>query len=102
MASALTNLVAEYTTQIATISDDLTRLEATYKLEVWAAAVAKLTALQSGVIQTYSIAGRSFTRYNIGDFEATVKSLQADLYRYIYGSISLLDMNTVTGEPTSS
>lgn len=94
--TAISDLDDQWTTEIATISDTLLQKEATYMLERYTAAVQQLASLENNEISSYTIAGRSVTRRNIGEGRSAIESLRRDLWNAVYGTYTLADMNTTT------
>ena len=91
--SAITNLNNSWSDAISTISDPIMQAEATYLLETYIAALSQQTALESNKVQSYSMAGMSFTYRNVGDGRKVVDKAKLDLYRYVYGTDSLIDLS---------
>lgn len=101
MAASSAAMKAAYTTEVAKISDTLLNAEATYTLDRWIEALDKQQQLEANNIISYSVAGRSVTRSNMSEGRALVETLRADLQAMIYGSESLMDMNTEVAQPYS-
>jgi len=99
MATALATLTAAWEVQIATIGDDLSKANATYILERYVAAVAKIASLEAQNTVSYSIADRSVQRRSLADAEKLRISLETQLAQACYGSATLVDLNTVVAEP---
>ena len=97
--AAIDALTTAYQTEIAKISDPLTKAQATYLLERYIAALQKQAALEANEIVSYSIAGRSFTRRDIAGGQSAINSMQGDLDRMFHGTVSLVDMNVEVAEP---
>lgn len=97
--AAIDDLKTAFETEIAKISNDLSSKMATYKLDAYIAALEKQTAMESNEIQSYTIAGRTITRRNVSEGKAAVAALEADLMKLIYGSKTLMDMNTNVSQP---
>ena len=93
MAASSTALKAAFTTEIAKISDTLQNAEAAYTLDRYIEALDKQNALEAGNVTSYTMAGRTFTKRNASDGQAIVQQLRADLNKFIYGTVTLLDNN---------
>ena len=91
--SAINDLKAAWTARLATISDAVVKAEATYLLENYIAAYTNQAALEANTISSYSLGGRSVTKRNGEIGRAMIQSMKVELYRYCYGSNSLIDMN---------
>ena len=75
------------------ISDPLERAEAVAAIELYVSALGKYHELtDGGSIQSYTIAGRTITRNNIGDAQKQLEHLRRAAYAYIRGSITYIDM----------
>jgi len=92
-------LKAAYQTEVDKISDTLDNARANYQLARFIDALDAQNALETGSIQSYSIAGRSVTKANLSEGRQMVGELEAQLYELIYGSAILLDLNTGVAEP---
>jgi hypothetical protein len=100
MSASSTALKAAYTTEVAKIDDTLTNAEATYLLDRWIEALDKQNELEANNITSYSIAGRTVTRSNISEGQEACNQLRAQLFQMIYGSASLVDLNSEIAEPS--
>ena len=99
MAASSTALKAAYTTAIGNLDDTLINAEATYLLDRWIEALDSQNAVEAGSIQSYSIAGRTVSKANLTEGAKLVDRLRGQLQIFIYGSESLMDMNTEVSEP---
>jgi len=97
MASS-TALKAAYLVEVEKIGDTLNKARATYLLDRWTEALDAQNSLESGSIQSYSIAGRSVTKANLKDGQAAIDQLESQLYLMIYGSESIMDLNNNSQE----
>jgi len=94
MASDPAALKAAYLVEVAKISNTLDKARATYMVDVWADAVDQQAALEAGKVQSYSIGGRTFTYRDAASGQLAVANLEAQIQRMIYGTVTLIDMNT--------
>ena len=101
MASDPALLKAAYLVEVAKISNTLQQARATYLVDVWADAVDQNAALLANDILSYSIGGRTFTRRNASEGNLAISELEYTINVLIYGTVSLVDNNTV-GLGTSS
>jgi len=92
--AAIDDLKTAWVAKIALISDTLIKAKATYLIDNYIAALPKQAALEAQTIDSYSIAGRSFTYREAAAGKAMVNAMEAELYRLCYGSVSLADANT--------
>ena len=99
--TAIADLNTAWTAKIATISDTLIQAEATLILETYIAALPQQAALLSGNVSSYSIAGRSFTKRDAANGQQLIDTYRRELFRAVYGDVSLMDMNTELAEPQS-
>ena len=99
MAASSVALKAAYTTEIATISDTLQSAKATYTLDRYIEALDKQNALEANEIQSYTMAGRTFTRRDASAGQDVINELQYELEGYIYGHVVLADNNTGVPQP---
>ena len=80
-------------TEAECISDPLDRAEAVASIELYVSALGKYHELtEGGSIQSYTIAGRTITRNNIGDAQRQLEQLRKRAYSHIRGSITYIDM----------
>ena len=91
--TAIADLQAAWTTEIAKISDALIKAHATYLLERYIAAVAKVAALEADNVSSYSMLGRSITKRSTVDAKALSASLENDLAACVYGRTRRIDAN---------
>jgi len=89
--AAIQALTTAYETEITTISDVISNAKATLLLteltDAWSAQ-AKLNAKE---ITQYSISGRSFSYKTADEMNGTIKELQFELERLLYGDYHLVN-----------
>ena len=97
--SAITDLKSAWTAKLAGISDAVIKAEATYLLDGYIAALTNQTALDANTIQSYTIGGRTVSRRDAAVGRKMVQDMKTELYRYVYGSTTLIDLNEGVGAP---
>jgi len=91
MSANIDALKAAILVEVADIEDAIAQAEATVLADRYCDALAAQSELESGGIQSYTIAGRQVTRSNLNDGTASINALKAELYRYIRGFISYVN-----------
>lgn len=91
MSTATDALIAHLTTQVASITDDLARLDCAVWLEEYAAALPALMASNASNVQSYTISGRSVTYRTINEFQTRVNELRANIDAALYGRGGVID-----------
>ncbi len=81
--------------EVAQISDELDKAEATVLADRYCDALDSQTELEAGGIQSYTIAGRTITRFDPGAGTSLVNEIRAQLYQYIRGGISYISMGGI-------
>ena len=102
MAAPTAPLKAAYQTEIDKLSDTLGKARANYALDRLIDALNSQSALESKEIQSYTIAGRTVSRRDSTAGIDLIDRLTADLDGMIYGTVTLVDMNTEEAEPSAS
>jgi len=97
--TAIADLQTAWETEIAKISDTLLNAEATYALSEYIDARTNQAALSANEIQSYTIAGRTFTRRDVEAGQGQVNRIENKLRALVYGSITMIDLNTTAGQP---
>ncbi len=77
--------------EVDDLTDAIAKAEATVLADRYCDALAAQSELESGGIQSYTIAGRTVTRSNLNDGTASINALKSELYKYIRGFISYVD-----------
>jgi len=90
--SNITALKSQLVSAVANIEDALVKAEATVALDRYIGALTSQLSVESGAMQSYTIAGRTVTARNIGEGQAIVEKLRAELYGYLRGPISYMGM----------
>lgn len=98
--AAIDDISTYWTAEIAKLSDTLRKAEATYTLSRYVAALQSAASMESTDIESYNISQRGMVRRRISDMHAAIARLRLELYRGVYGSISLADLSTDTQEPS--
>lgn len=76
---------------MASITDDLARLDCAVWLEEYAVALPALQASNASNVQSYSISGRSVTYRTINEFKNRVAELRANIDSALYGRGGVID-----------
>ncbi len=95
MSANIDALKAAILVEVEKIADPITKAEATVLLDRYTDALSAQSDLESGGIQSYTIAGRTVNRHNIGDGTASINALKGELYRLINGFISYVNMGGI-------
>ncbi len=74
------------------LADGIGKAEARVLCDRYIAAVEGQTAVESGAVQSYTIAGRTVTRRNLADGSSAINSLRRQLMAYVNGQVSVVDM----------
>ena len=77
---------------MAGITDSLAQAEAAVLCDRSIDALSSQSELEAGNVQSYTIAGRSVTRRNMAEGKSAISQLRTELYNYIRGPISYIDM----------
>lgn len=91
MSANLTALDTAYRAKIAELSDDLTKAEAEVACDRYIAAMTSQSELETGSVQSYTIAGRTITRRNAETGHVLIAVLRREFMTYIGGRL-LVDM----------
>jgi len=97
--AAITDLKNAWTAELAGIADPVIEAEATYLLDGYITALTNQTALDAKTISSYTIGGRTVTRRDVSVGRNLIQGMKTELYRYVYGSTTLIDMNEGVSEP---
>lgn len=95
MSANIDALKAAILAEVADIEDAIAKAEATVLADRYCDALAAQSELEAGGIQSYTIAGRTVNRHNIGDGTASINALKGELYRLINGFISYVNMGGI-------
>lgn len=97
MSTATAALLAKLTTDVASITDETTRLDCAVWLEEYTAALPASIASTSGNIASYSIAGRTVQYRNLADLKNRVLELRAMIDGALYGRGGVVDNRDTMG-----
>ncbi len=78
--------------EIDNLDDGIGKAEARVLCDRYVAAVDGQASVESGAVQSYTIAGRTVTRRNLGDGQSALKALRRELMAYVNGVFSVVDM----------
>ncbi len=92
MSTKTTALKAALQTEVDAITDALARAEADVCLDRYVAALTSQEKLETGAIQSYTIAGRTVTRRNPTEGRGIIENLRAELYGYLRGHVAYVNM----------
>ena len=95
MASDPADLKAAYLVEVNKISNVLQKARATYLVDMWSDAIDQNAALLANDIISYSVGGRTITRRNASEGNSAIAEMEYTINVLIYGTISLIDNNTV-------
>ena len=99
MASAIDTAIAAYRAawqaEIDRLldGDDLKKTESELYLERYACALSSKADFEAGKIQSYTIAGRTFSYKNAREATGEINNLRTDLINCVYGNTTLVNMN---------
>jgi hypothetical protein len=96
--AAIDDLKSAWETEIGKISDTLLKAKATYQLDNYIAAVQQQASLEANDIISYSIAGRTFTRRDVGAGQDAIAAMENELVLLCYGRANYVDFNVRTTE----
>ena len=85
MAGNIDTLKAALQVEVDGIADAVDKAEAQVLLDRYAAALTAQSELESGAVQSYTIAGRQVTRRNPQEGAGAIAGLRSQLYCYIRG-----------------
>jgi len=88
---AIDNLKAELISEAAKVVDTITRLACLADIDDWAAVRAALLAFSGSDIQSYTIAGRTFSKKNTGEMERRERAVYGRILTALYGSGAQVD-----------
>lgn len=92
MASNIDTLKAAIQVEVDGVSDAVDKAEAQVALDRYAAALTAQSEMESGAVQSYTIAGRTVTRRAAETGVKLIAELRADVYRFIRSPFAVVDM----------
>lgn len=92
MSTNIIALKAALQAEIDGLADALDKAEAQVALDRYASALTAQSEMEGGAVQSYTIAGRTVTRRTAETGVRLLAELRAQLYRYIRGSVAVVDM----------
>ena len=73
--------------------DPLIKAEAELVLERYTDAISDQASLEEGIIQSYTIAGRTFTYKTAAQASKSIEGLRNELISLVFGDVTLVNMN---------